>query len=527
MKSELHLEKGTPPETNPSSAESPKAVPDANARHLATDHLLSGLRGHAISSSLVTALAQSFLFCLSFGSTMVLARLLAPEEFGLVAMVTTIMGFLRIFNDAGLSTATVQREGITHAQVSNLFWANVILGGAISLLLAVGSPVIAWFYREPRLVGVTLALCSSFLLTSAAVQHLAILRRQMRFKVVGAIQVIGGAVGVFVGIVMAWMKFGYWSLVCMQLAAPLAILILSWTASHWRPQLPKRNTGTWSLLQFGAQLTVSSFIWSLARGSDGLLIGRVYGSAALGLYSRAGTLVIRPFEQFMPWIDAVFVPTLARLQTQPERYRRTVLRAFESIAVGTFYFSGLLLVLAHPLTVVILGHKWEAAAPIFACFTLVALHYPLGSISTWLLTSQGRGRDFLRLSVINSVVMVLAFLAGLRFGPAGVALAFSGSCLLIVMPLQYYYAGRSGPVSARDLWGRFFTHLPVFGVVCGATWLAYSFVLNSASWKQLAFCVPVGLIAGAGFICIYPPARRVALNLVGILNEYRAKRHVS
>ena len=99
--------------------------------------------------------AQGFQFVLNLVSVMILARLLMPKDFGLVAMVTTVTGLLRIFNDAGLSTATIQREGITHAQVSNLFWTNVALGGAVTLLLAALSPVVAWFYREPRLVGVT------------------------------------------------------------------------------------------------------------------------------------------------------------------------------------------------------------------------------------------------------------------------------------------------------------------------------------------------------------------------------------
>src|SRR5262249_42621613 len=154
--------------------------------------------------------AQATQFVLMLTSTMILARLLTPQDFGLVAMVTTITGFLRIFNDAGLSTATVQRERITHAQVSNLFWTNVALGGSISLILAILSPVIAWFYREPRLVGLTLVLCMTFVLTSSSVQHLAILKRQMRFKIVALIQVSAAMTGILVGIAMAWIQCGPW-----------------------------------------------------------------------------------------------------------------------------------------------------------------------------------------------------------------------------------------------------------------------------------------------------------------------------
>ena len=112
---------------------------------------------------------------------MVMARLLIPKDFGLFAMVTTVMGFLRIFQDAGLSMATVQRQEITHAQVSNLFWVNVGVGGVATLLVAASAPAVAWFYREPRLVSITLVLSVTFVLTSSAVQHVALLNRQMRF----------------------------------------------------------------------------------------------------------------------------------------------------------------------------------------------------------------------------------------------------------------------------------------------------------------------------------------------------------
>src|SRR5678815_1221222 len=152
------------------------AVPPspADVDHFETGHLLAGLKGRAISSGVVTIAGQAAQVALNLFSIMILARLLLPEDFGLVAMVATVMGFLRIFNDAGLSLATVQKDKINHAQVSNLFWANLGIGGVITLLLAASAPLLAWFYREPRLVLVTIALSGSFFLTGSTVQHLAL-----------------------------------------------------------------------------------------------------------------------------------------------------------------------------------------------------------------------------------------------------------------------------------------------------------------------------------------------------------------
>jgi PST family polysaccharide transporter len=304
----------------------------------------------------------------------------------------------------------------------------------------------------------------------------------------------------------------------------LVTLILSWYFSSWRPQLPKRGTETRSLLHFGAHLTASSFLWSLASGSDGLLIGRVYGPGSLGLYSRAGALLMRPIQQFMPAIESVFVPTLARLQSQPERYRRTILMAYDVIAVASFLFGGLLFSLAHPLTLVVLGQKWEAAYPIFASLTFAAICMPVGSVSTWLLTSQGRGRDFLVLSSSTSFLTIVFFLVGLQFGPVGVAISYSAFYMIVILPVGYHIAGRRGPVTAGDLWGHFFAQFPVWIVMCIVTWLTRSMVLNAAPWEQLAICVPVSLLVGTGFIFVYPPSRRAAQNLFRALQEFKDKR---
>jgi PST family polysaccharide transporter len=501
---------------------------DPNEKHLCVDHLLTDLKGRAISSTFVTIAAQGAQFVSQLASIMVLARLLTPRDFGLFAMVTTVMGVLRAFGDAGLSTATIQRESITHAQVSNLFWTNVAVGGLMSLSVAASAPVIAWFYREPRLVSITLALSITFLLNGLTVQHWALLTRQMRFNVLAASQVSSIVAGALVGVGMAWLKCGYWSLVGSNVSIFVVRLSLVWWASAWRPQFFTEFSGTRSLLSFGANLTVGTFVYSFARGSDGLLIGRFYGADSIGLYSRAGALLSKPLEQFMSPLYAVFVPALSRLQTQPGRYRETFLQIYEAIALMSFLFTGLLLALAHPVTLVVLGHKWEKAAIIFSGFTFAAFYVPLSSASTWLFYSQGRGKDWLLASLVISVVMVASFIGGLPFGPVGVAIAYSACCLLIQLPIVYSIAGRRGPVTTKDLWMGFLRHLPVWGIIFGTTYVIRNMVHNFVPFTQLLICVPVGLLAGAAFICIYAPSRRTALSLLSALQELvRSQMHPS
>src|SRR5439155_21176595 len=171
-----------------------------NEKHLCTDHLLGDLKDRTISGGFITIIAQGVQFILGLASIMALARLLTPKDFGLYAMVTSIMGYMMTFKDAGLCTATVQPGGITHAQVSNLFWINVALSGALSLLLAASSPLVAWFYREPRLVAITLILSSTFFLSGLTIQHTALLNRQMRFTALALIQIASMVTGVLSGI---------------------------------------------------------------------------------------------------------------------------------------------------------------------------------------------------------------------------------------------------------------------------------------------------------------------------------------
>ena len=500
------------------------SLPSATAtveQHFETSHLLTNLRQRTISSGLITVAAQCAQFLLNLAYIMVLARLLAPEEFGLVAMVTTVMGFLRIFQDAGLSTATVQREEITHAQVSNLFWVNVFVGGVITLLVAASAPAVAWFYREPRLVGITLVLSPTFLLASSAVQHVALLNRQMRFGVISTIDILSMLAGYLTGIGIALSGYGYWALVTANIVQVGTRLVLAWLVSGWRPQLPSRNTQTRHLLAFGANLTAGTLMNSLSRGSDNLLIGRFFGAAAVGLYSRASVLLIRPLQQFMGPINAVVVPALSRIQSQDDRYRRTFLQVFEPIALVSFLSTGLFLALAHPLTLAVLGPKWEPAAVIFAALTVAAMTYPPTSAATWLFASQGRGKDWVLASSVVSIATLCSFLVGLRWGPVGVAVSYSASCVLIQSPAVYYIAGRRGPVSAKELWIGSLRHLPAWGVVCGTAWFALSFVSKANPWIQLLVCTPVALLAAAAYIGISRPSRRVAINLLAILSDLK------
>jgi len=210
---------------------------------------------------------------------------------------------------------------------------------------------------------------------------------------------------------------------------------------------------------------------------------------------------------------------LSRLQSDPERYRRSYMRAYGGLALVIFSFCGMCLALAKPLVLVILGSKWAGVIPLFASFSIVAVSTPLMAICSWIYESQGRGRDQLHNHTIVGSVTIVAYLLGLRWGPMGVVTSLAIISLIIRLPIVYYIAGKSGPVRTRDLWMGFLTHLPCWIAVFGATTLAYKVMENAHPVVQLAVCCPLGMVVGAALMLLFPHPRQSAFFVAGKVNN--------
>jgi O-antigen/teichoic acid export membrane protein len=478
---------------------------------LNTEHLLPNIGTRAVSGGFVTVGAQGAKFVLNLTAAMILARLLTPKEFGLVGMVLGITGLVALFKELGLSTATVQREVITQQQVSNLFWVNVSFSGVLTLICFGLAPLFAKFYHDPRVTGIMMALSLSFVLSGSTVQHLALLNRLMRFRAIAIIEVVSMLLGFASACCLAKLGFGYWSLVAQQLVDSATTLVLTWSTSKWRPSMPKRNSGVRPMLNFGAHLTIADFLGLLMVNSDSILIGRFFGAEPLGLYTRANVLLIRPLRQILIPVNSVLTPVLSRLQSDMERYRRTFVHAYETLALVTFSFAGMCLALSSPLVLVVLGPKWKGVIPLFAVFAVIAVPWPLTEAASWLFQSQGRGREQLVNHTWVGIVTLVSYVVGLYWGTFGLVVTVAITTLLIRLPVVYYFAGRSGPVTSNDLWMVFLSHLPCWGCVYVATKLAHLMVKDAAPIIQLLVCVPVGLGAGTLLMLLFRRPRQSAL----------------
>jgi len=417
-----------------------------------TDHLKLDLKVRSARGGLVALLAQVFKFIISMTATVVLARLLTPQDYGIISMVVVVTGFIAMFKDVGLATATVQRQEINHQQISTLFWINLGLGVAITCLTFLLAPLVAWFYGDPRLTAVTMALAISFIFGGLLVQHDALLRRQMRFMVLAVIDVFSLLSAPLVAIPLAWSGAGYWALVFGQLATSVTYAIGVWIACRWRPGPPVRGAGTRSMLSFGANLTGYGVVNYFSRNFDKFLIGRIWGARQLGLYTRAYQLMLLPIENLSTPFDGVALTTLSKLIDSPDRYRRAYQRLLEKVAILTMPLVALMMASSDWFVFLILGPQWTETGRIFALLALVGLMEPITNTVGWLMISQRRTQEVFRWGIIDATITGASVIIGLPWGAVGVAASYSLIGFFVRKQLLIWYVGRAGPVRAADIY---------------------------------------------------------------------------
>lgn len=402
------------------------------------EYLKADLKGRSVRGGAVTMTAQGARFFLQMGSTVVLARLLTPQDFGLIAMVTAVTGFVLMFKDMGLSMATVQKAEINHGQISTLFWINVVLSLGVMLVTAALAPAIAWFYGEPRLTWITLALAGAFIFGGLTVQHQALLRRQMRFGSLALIQIISMSVGILTAVIAAFYGAGYWSLVLMQLATAVAGAIAVWVACGWRPDLPVRCSGVRGMLKFGGHLTGFKFVNYFSRNADNILIGKFIGADALGLYAKAYQLFMMPISQIRGPLNQVAMPVLSSLQNQPERYVKYYQRLIDIMATLTVPLTLYCAIEADFLIRTLLGQQWLGAVPVFRILVIAALIAPVAGTRGLVLISHGFSGRYFYWGLFNAILIVTSFIVGLPFGIEGVATAYAVAVYVILIPSLFY-----------------------------------------------------------------------------------------
>jgi O-antigen/teichoic acid export membrane protein len=429
------------------TAHSWSAGPHLRRRH---ERATNDLKGQAVRGGFAKVCAQAANFLIRIGSVMALGRLLEPKDFGLVGMVTAVIGVLNLFRDFGLSTATVQRTSLTDEQISALFWINMLVGAALGLLTLVTAPLVAGFYHEPRLVRVTAALAAGFIFNAAGVQHGALLQRQMRFTALAIIDIVSLLAGTIVGISMALMGYGYWALVGMALISPVVSSAGVWLAMAWIPGKPQKQAEIRSLIRFGGILTLNGLVVYIAYNLEKVLLGRFWGAAPLGVYGRAYQLVNIPTENLNSAAGVVAFAALSRLQNDPNRLKSYFLKAYSLVLALTVPITIVFALFADDLIFVLLGPKWKDAAPIFRLLAPTTLIFAMINPLWWLHYSIGMVGRSLKVASVISALVVVGYLIGLPYGPKGVAFAYSAVLSLWAIP-HLAWCVRGTMISLKDI----------------------------------------------------------------------------
>jgi O-antigen/teichoic acid export membrane protein len=452
------------------------------------------LKGRAIRAGFINLCGQGVRLALNLAFLMILGRLLDPGDFGLVAMVSVVTGLYGLFTSAGLSAATVQTATISDAQISNLFWVNIWVGTALSLICMATAPILVAFYHEPRLFWVTVVMAAGFLISAAGVQHTALLQRQLRYVALVTAGSLSQLIAVAIGTCVAIGGFGYWALVGAALGSAVTGTACVWLAAAWIPGRPRRHVEVRPLLRFGGTITLNTVVVYLAYNLEKAFLGRFWGAAALGIYGRAYQLVNMPVERLNGTIGAVAFSALSRLQDDPVRLRTYFLKGYSLVVSITVPITVFGAVFADDVILLVLGPKWAGAGTIFRLLTPTVLIFgminPLGP----LLLSVGLQGRSLRIALIIAPLVLTAYLIGLPYGPNGVALAYSAAMTLWLIPhLVWCLHG-----TAISLWEllRAAGRPLLSGVLAGVCGLGVQHYLGELS-------LPIArLVFGGGVMCI-------------------------
>jgi PST family polysaccharide transporter len=427
---------------------------------------LSEIKKQSIWGAVMTLGARMVTVVFSLASTAVLARVLAPEDFGIVAMVMSVAAFVGVFKDFGLSAAAVQAaDTLTPVQASNLFWLNVAAGALLTLLTVASAPLVGKVFGQPALVPVTMCIALSFVLASLGTQHAATLQRLLLFRRKAAADVAGALLSFAVSIVLAMQGYSYWALVWGTLAGTLATSLLLVALAPLPIQRPRRGQGVRPLLRFGGHVTAFEFVNYFHRNLDNVLIGRFWGAEALGLYSRAYQLLMFPINNLRTPINAVAFAAMSRLRDEPEQFRAYYRKVSFLLALTSMPLVAFLAVAAEQLLALLLGPRWSGAVPIFQALALAGFIQPVASLRGLVALSSGRSRDYLLLGVINAVVVCIAFALGLRWGPIGVAVGYSLAIYALLYP-TVKLSFRGTRIRMADFWSAI--GQPAFASLLGA-----------------------------------------------------------
>lgn len=465
----------------------------------------------AAGSAFYLGAAQAIRLITTVLSTIIVARLLSPEDYGIYAMAGPLIGFIVLFQDFGLSAAAIQARQLEQRQSSALFWMNMTASAAIAVALVAIAPLVSWFYGDVRPAYLTAASGVAVLVAGLGLQHSALLSRGMQFRVLSQIE-ITNVVVTFVGtVVAAWWLRSYWALFLGSLTGSVIQITLLWSRSNFRPSTKPSLRAARSFARFGSHLTGVGLLDFIVRNADNVLLARFAGPTVLGLYDRSYKLMMLPIQNINAPVARLLLPVLSRQYDDPARYRLTFLTAARGVMLASAPGIAVSVAISDRLMIFMLGPEWAAAGPIFFWLGLTGLVQPVANLTGLLYTSSGRTGTMLWWGVVSAVITLAAFVLGLPWGPRGIAMALFFSALARLPIIFILAAERRSALRPRDLWAA--QVQPLLGAAAIALLAA---TLDAGLHIVLTIALFLPLAYGAAFLtsCLGREGRLQTLSLL-------------
>jgi PST family polysaccharide transporter len=473
-----------------------------------TSHLSKDMGKHAASAFKSVAVAQVLANIIGLGGTIVLARLMGPEEFGLMAMLATAVALLSVFENFGLYFATIQKKVLSADELNFLFWANLIVASLIAAIMFFSSPFLAAFFNEPELIPLSQVLALAFICRGAANQHAALLNRKLQHGK-SSLATVGGVFFATVGaVILALYGFGVWALVWRQVIEAFVRGVILWALTGWFPRWVKWNKEFLNSMKFGASITFSGLMNYTSRNMDDILIGKFLGATQLGFYKLSYQILLLPLTRISTPVSQVMIPILSQLQDDAERYRKNFARASHALIIIQLPIAISFIFHAPILVTFIFGEQWLPAAEPLRWLAASLMIQGLSNSTGWLFISQARSKEMFYWSIFSSVTTVISFIVGLSYGITGVAAAYV-ICGYLRTPILFFVCGRNGPVRTSDLYDILLTHVPVIFLFSLVNYVVALYVVD----KDLLINVFLIALAGLSYfpLAMTPPKNRAIM----------------
>ena len=401
--------------------------------------------------ALLTVGGQGIRILLQVVGVVILARLLSPRDYGLVAMVMAVIGVAEVLRDMGLSMAAVQVAHLSVGQRNNLFWINAGLGAALATVAWGVAPLVATTYGIPELADITRMLSLTFVVNGLATQFRADMVRRMMFARLAFADICAPGVALVVSVALAAGGAGYWALVVQQISTGLALVVVLGVSAGRLPGLPTRGAPVGGVLRFGWRLALAQIVGYLTNNTEALVIGARFGPTSLGLYNRGYQLLMVPLVQLLSPTTTVALPVLTRLRDDRARFNSYVVRGQSTLGFTLVSGIAVLVGAATPVTHVFLGPQWDGVTPLLRLLAVGGALQVLAYVGYWVYLAQALGGRLLAFTLFIAATKVTCVVVGSNWGLQGVAWGFVVTHV-IDWPVSLWWLSRGTQIPVKQLY---------------------------------------------------------------------------